>query len=185
MSKKMQHTDSMPESCRVAGATVLPNEAEANRDAAEPGGTGSSRVPTEELLSAWLNMSLCIRGNRVLSDLTLNEAAICHVLITSESGLSASQLCDFTKLLKSQMNRELNTLEKRGFVAKGADPSDKRRIVVTLTEEGRNCYSDQHARVLRIFEALEGEMGIEAIDQLACHLARATDIADTVIREEF
>ena len=140
----------------------------------------------EKLLSAWLYLSLTVRGNRVLSGLTLNEAAICHFLDISDSaGLTASQLCDATKLLKSQMNRELNALESRGAIERNADPFDKRRILIRLTNQGRLDYYKEHSRVLRIFQAINDDLGDEEMARLAKNLHRATQVADKIIQEEF
>ena len=72
----------------------------------------------EDLLSAWLQLSTSINNTRVVSELTYNESLICNILYNnskhnSDRKLTATDLCSATKMLKSQMNRTLNQLEKR------------------------------------------------------------------------
>ena len=61
----------------------------------------------EELLSAWMSMSLNIRGNRLLTSLSFNEIVVCSFLYRNmkegEELLTATDLCSQTKLLKSHL----------------------------------------------------------------------------------
>lgn len=141
---------------------------------------------SEQLLDAWLRMSLCIRGNRILNETTFNEAAICHLLRNADcSGMTASQLCGYTKLQKSQMNRELNGLESRGLIRRSADPKDKRKTLIWLTDEGDALYCQEHDRVLNIFGNITDELGNREAAMLASALSIATNVAEKTIREEF
>ena len=38
----------------------------------------------EKLLNAWINMSLCIKENRVLNNISFNEMSIFNALIDAE-----------------------------------------------------------------------------------------------------
>ena len=68
----------------------------------------------ENLLNAWLRLSTSINNPRIVSEMTYNESLVCNILYNhSESEITATDLCNATKMLKSQMNRTLNQLEKK------------------------------------------------------------------------
>ena len=77
----------------------------------------------ENLLSAWLQLSTSVVNSRVVSRLAYNESLICHVLYHhqisgNEHPLTATDLCNQTRIVKSLMNRILNQLEAQGLVTK-------------------------------------------------------------------
>ena len=64
----------------------------------------------EELLEAWLRLSCVIDNQRLAADFPFNEALVCGLL--SQGGCrTASELCARTRILKSQMNAILRSLE--------------------------------------------------------------------------
>ncbi len=74
---------------------------------------------SEQLLQAWLDMSLCVRSNRVLEELSFNEISVCNIILRGENDNTvptATELCEKTKLLKSQMNKILDGMEKKGII---------------------------------------------------------------------
>ena len=78
-----------------------------------------TRQLQEELLQSWMAMEVGIRGNRLLSDLSMNEMLICNILYQrrDDAPVTATELCGQTKLLKSQMNHILNTMSVRALGA--------------------------------------------------------------------
>ena len=56
----------------------------------------------EALLYAWMEMSVFIRGNRILADLSFNEVMICGMLSRrqADAPLTATELGERTNLLK-------------------------------------------------------------------------------------
>ena len=132
----------------------------------------------EELLQAWMQMSVCIRGNRILSDLSFNEIMLCGMLYRQESAglpsLSATELGEKMRLLKSQMNHILTSLEKTGLVERARGTADKRVIHVHLTDLGREVYEREHARVMEIMSLLYADLGEEDTRRLTTLISRAT-----------
>lgn len=52
--------------------------------------------------------------------------------------LSPTDLCSSLMLTSGGMTGRLDRLERNGFVTRSADPNDRRRLVITLTERGRS-----------------------------------------------
>ena len=135
----------------------------------------------EELLYAWIEMSVSIRGNRLLSALSFNEIMICGLIYRqSEIGgmLTATDLCEQTRLLKSQVNRILNSMEEKGMIERIRSTEDKRKVYIRLKEESVEKYLSEHARVMKIMDTFLQEMGEEKMEQLTALIKEAIRIVD-------
>lgn len=134
----------------------------------------------EDLLHAWMQMSVFIRGNRLLSDFSFNEIMICGLLFRQqESGaasLTATELGERTNLLKSQINHILTQMESRNWVERIRSTSDKRVVYIRLTETGRENYLKEHEKVLGILNEVHRELGSEKTMELTCLLKQATAV---------
>lgn len=116
-------------------------------------------VKREELLNAWLYMSANVWNRRIVRKLSFNEAFVCNLLYRRwqepDGGkITATYLCEETRLLKSQMNKILNKLEKDGIVERKRSNSDKRRVYILFTEKGRKIYEEEHSGILNLLDAI-------------------------------
>ena len=142
----------------------------------------------EDLLAVWLHLTNIIDNQRLAaapqSSLSLNEALVCGLLAQSEDcPLTASDLCRRTRILKSQMNAILHSLESRGLIARQRAQADRRRVEIRLLEPGRVCYEAAHRRALGMADRLIGELGREQAEALVPLLRRAADIFDSIQKE--
>ena len=84
----------------------------------------------EQLLQSWINMSMVIRGNRLVSGLSFNEMIICRILYekrnTGQQTTTATELCQQMQLLKSQINKLLTTMERNGLIERKRSENDRR-----------------------------------------------------------
>lgn len=140
----------------------------------------NDRQLQEELLYAWMQMSVCIRGNRILSDLSFNEIMLCGILLRRDqqggSPATATELCEEMRLLKSQINHILTGLEKRTLLERTRSEADKRVIHVHLTESGRQIYLREHARVMALMGQICQQLGESDSRQLTALISRATGL---------
>ncbi len=76
-----------------------------------------------------------------------NEAFVCNLLSRQDAAqpLTATDLCQRTKLLKSQMNKVLSEMERKGYIQRIRSEKDKRQVLLHLTEAraGRLCKGTQ------------------------------------------
>ena len=73
----------------------------------------------EQILDAWIQLTTVIDNNRIVSEMPLNEALICRILSErGEKNITATYLCELTKMQKSQMNRTLTSMEEKGWIEK-------------------------------------------------------------------
>lgn len=148
----------------------------------------------EELLAVWLRLTSVIDNQRLAAahagtggkPLSFNEAVVCGLLKRAqveERPLTASDLCRHTRILKSQMNAILRSLEDKGAVSRRQSDADRRQIELRLLPEGAKLYQDSHQHVRRLVGRLIDEMGEEKIQTLLPLLRQAADIFDIMQQE--
>jgi DNA-binding MarR family transcriptional regulator len=102
-----------------------------------------SRQPQEDVADAlrayWEAVAV---GEPVLlalwrsSGITLNQMRILRLL--AQQPVNAGDLARAVGMKAPSLTRLLDRLEERGFVTRGGDPSDRRRVLVTITERGHS-----------------------------------------------
>lgn len=138
----------------------------------------------EELLQAWIDMSLRIRGNRLVSGLSFNEIVICRILYerqtNGESPLTAAELCRRMHLLKSQINKILTGMEKQGLIERVRSENDRRKMEIRLKPGAERIYMEAHERILVIMGHVCDQMGTSNAQQLTMLLKQAVRSMDRV-----
>lgn len=131
----------------------------------------SSFAAQEELLQAWIDMSLLVRGNRLVTGFSFNEIVICRILYLrmQEGGdpVTATELCTRMSLLKSQINKLLTSMESNGWIERVRSESDRRRIEIRLCEKGLQDYQKEHERILRIATHVHKRLGTQKSQELS------------------
>lgn len=123
----------------------------------------------DRLLSAWLSLTSTLWNKRLVSSLTYNEAHVMGILLrkkNSDTPCTATMLIQYTRLLKSQMNKLLTTLETKGYIVRTRSSEDKRVIFIALTEAGEAAYLTEHAHVEAIVSQLIAQIGEEKAQAL-------------------
>ena len=109
----------------------------------------SSVLYQEELLQSWIDMSLRIRGNRLVSGFSFNEIVICRILYRQQQQggepVTAADLCRSMQLLKSQINKILNDMEKQGLIERERSETDRRKMEIRLKPGAEQVYMQAHA----------------------------------------
>ena len=136
----------------------------------------------EDLLYAWMEMSLHIRGNRILSDFSFNEILIYGLLHRRHSAelppMTATELGNYTRLLKSQINHILTGMEARGLIRRERSGKDKRIIYVHPLESALPRYNQEHEKVLKIIDRVFSALGEEDAKTLTHLMRKATAVVN-------
>jgi DNA-binding MarR family transcriptional regulator len=81
---------------------------------------------------------------------------------------TASALARLEQISPQSIGATLSALEGRGLVQRAADPQDGRRIVLSLTDAGRQTLRDKRsARTARLAQALQASFTQPELDVLA------------------
>lgn len=137
----------------------------------------STTASGEALLRVWLSLTAVICNRRMVSGLTFNEAVVCnHLLYQQEEApsqsLTATDLCQRTNLLKSQMNQVLSSLERQGYLIRRRSEADRRQVHLCLTESGREAYHAAHRQAAVLLTELVNRIGVEKADTLTAQLTQ-------------
>lgn len=140
----------------------------------------------EKLLDAWLRLSTVISNERIVSDIPYNEALICNLLYKNqaahpETGVTATELCRQSKMLKSQMNRTLQSMEEKDMITRKRSDTDKRQVFITLNEDCE-LYRQQHRKTLDLIDALTAKIGIEKSNEILEIFTLISNTAEEVMK---
>lgn len=139
----------------------------------------------EQLLEVWLRLSVIISNDKLVSDMPYNEALICNLLYENhlqcpENNLTATDLCNHTKMLKSQMNRTLKSMEEKGIITRHPSDSDKRQVYIMFDTESE-IYKKQHRKILDLIDIMVKKVGEENSIKILEALNIIADTAEETI----
>ena len=140
----------------------------------------------EELLFTWLQLGNVIDNQRLVSGLPFNEAMVCGLLARAKASgvpITASDLCAQTRILKSQMNAILRSLEKKGYICRRQSQQDRRQIELELLPQGHAAYEASHRCSLTLVDKLIEAVGEDAVRQLIPLLRQVTTTFDSIFQE--
>lgn len=143
----------------------------------------------ERLLSAWLTMSSVVNNERIVSRIPFNEAHVCNLLYRQRTidpavYLTATDLCAQTRMLKSQMNKVLASLEKREMIERFPAPGDRRKAYIRLREDNLDKFEEVHAQSIRLVDnAIAGlgearaKLAVEILSEIASYVDASLSVA--------
>lgn len=141
----------------------------------------------EQLLDAWLRLSISIPKEKIATALPYNESLICNILYRNQmqnpgQPLTATDLCRETKMLKSQMNRTLNNMEAKHLIFRMRSPQDKRRVFIALNQEQIRPYQKQHLKILCFINEIIDKVGKEQAEDALRIFNLAADTVEEIVK---
>ncbi len=127
----------------------------------------------EIMLDTWLRLSGILSKENIVSDMPYNESLICNILHRKrkenpDSPITATDLCRETKMLKSQMNRTLTSMENKKLIFRNRSSEDKRKIFIELNPEQSKTYKKQQWKTIckfnELIEKIGKEKAVEALE---------------------
>ncbi len=114
----------------------------------------------ERLLASLRQLVGCEEGRSCMAA-SRGELCLLMHLKRQHDAVLPGELSGAMSVSTARITRLLNTLEDRGLVRRSIDPTDRRKIVVRLTEEGKRyldgVYARTHKRASAVVEALGAE----------------------------
>jgi DNA-binding MarR family transcriptional regulator len=102
----------------------------------------------ERLLSALRDAGRAHSDATVVWHASIADAVGIHLtdyktmsLLQRQGPMSAGAIAETTGLTTASVAALLNRLERRGFVRRGPDPTDRRRVIVEITPEGIDTFT--------------------------------------------
>lgn len=91
---------------------------------------------TDELIAAIERQPKRMNSD-VLTSAQFGEMAVIRLLYQSDAALAAGEISERLQMTTSRIAAVLNSLEKKEMIVREADSQDRRRVLVSLTEQGR------------------------------------------------
>lgn len=137
----------------------------------------------EKVLEAWINLIMAVDSERLVLKMPYNEAIICNILYhNKDQVMTATDLCKVTKMKKSQMNRTLTSLEKKGLIKRERSLNDKREIRIELLNDGSELFREVHHRNIQVVDKIVKRLGSERTNEILESFALITSIAKDEIK---
>lgn len=133
----------------------------------------------EALLTAWLKVSVNLRNHRLVHHLPYNQAFVCHFIYQAEQSgarITATQLCEYTGMLKSHINKILSDLTKKNLVEIRVNPIDRRKRFIFFTESGKKIYLEEKKNSMAIAAYAAQQLGEEDTRQVIRLFDKISDI---------
>lgn len=109
-------------------------------------------------------------------DIPKNGLYVIGGLAMDGGGIPLGQLIEELRISKQAAGQLVDTLVARGYLERAADPEDRRKLTVSLTERGRNSAAIQAAAREKIDAELVTRVGQENINSARRTLAALVDM---------
>lgn len=97
----------------------------------------------------------------MLNDLNRGEIGILSFLANVENNVSAGTLSEKLSITSARVASILNALEKKNYIIRQKSETDKRKIMVSITDAGRSQIQQMKNRLISKLEYIVDEIGIE------------------------
>lgn len=119
----------------------------------------------EELALAWVRLTGALKNTRIPQGMIYNEAVVMllayHRYLEDGRGMiSFKEITNETKMLKSLVNRTIDSLVGKGLLMR-LDGEDKRTTFVCLVPEKLGEYLEVHKKTISLVENIVGFIGEE------------------------
>ena len=102
--------------------------------------------------------------------LTEQQWRVLRALASDRAPMDAGELADITFLLVSSLSRILAGLEAQSLIERRTADDDRRRVIVSLSEEGRELVARVAPHSEAVYERLEARFGRERLAALIAEL---------------
>lgn len=139
----------------------------------------------EPLLYAWLRLSTTLEEIQPYTRLTKNESLICHALFRQEKThpgvlLTPTDISRRTKIRKSQVNRSLNQLERRGIITREHSTADRRKVYVHFMTDDASAFFEMYAKSIEMIDGFVNALGTDEVERLISAMDKVTEMAESV-----
>ncbi len=115
-----------------------------------------------DLIQAWVQLSCILRNSRFTKALPYNEAIVMLQLYQAgDRPITIKQITEQTHMLKSQVNRTINSLEEKGLLERCEPEGDRRLGHVRMRNDHLALFLQVHNESLQIAKEIGTIIGPE------------------------
>lgn len=127
------------------------------------------RLPVDESLPKYVNESIATLEKILTSDnfsvferitrISRGEIFVLKILLFKDGTSTPTEISEAMKSTKGRISAILNSLEKKGFIGREIDKDNRRNIIVTLSDSGRDYVMKELLECYRIVAHVFEELG--------------------------
>ncbi|MBQ3514746.1 MAG: transcriptional regulator [Lachnospiraceae bacterium] len=127
------------------------------------------KLPIDEALPGYVNDSIAILEKILTSDnfsvferitrVSRGEIFVLKILLFNNGTSTPTEISEAMKSTKGRISAILNSLEKKGFIGREIDKDNRRNIIVTLSDSGRDYVMKELLECYRIVAHVFEELG--------------------------
>ncbi|MBQ2886732.1 MAG: MarR family transcriptional regulator [Alphaproteobacteria bacterium] len=129
------------------------------------------KLQVDESLPKYINDSIATLEKILTSDnfsaferltrVSRGEIFVLKILLYKEGTSTPTEISEAMKSTKGRISAILNSLEKKGFISREIDKDNRRNIIVTLSDSGRDYVVKELRECYRIVAHVFEELGEE------------------------
>ncbi len=115
------------------------------------------------------------KKNAILLESLRGENAVLTYLVNHREDIHPGTLAEHLSLVPGRTADILKSLEKKGLIVRQKDPEDRRKTIVSITEEGVRYTKNRREKIRDQYSGLYKELGAEDTLKLIELLERMND----------
>ncbi|MCR5057513.1 MAG: MarR family winged helix-turn-helix transcriptional regulator [Clostridiales bacterium] len=122
-----------------------------------------------------------------LQKLDVQSMGISNVLcflMCADHEVTAGEISDYMNVSTARVAVLLKKMSDKGLIEKHADPSDARRVMVAITDSGKELFEKQQREILLYSGAVVDHFGVDKIKEFIENCRQIRQIVDKVEQQE-
>lgn len=87
------------------------------------------------------------------------EMSILYYLNKIQDGATAGDICNYMQVTTGRVASALNSLERKQYIQRRNHDTDKRKVIVYITESGKEYILENYANGISLAEEILGNLG--------------------------
>jgi DNA-binding MarR family transcriptional regulator len=130
-----------------------------------------------------LRMTELLIMKKISGELDIQDSPCAHAHSHGELPVYVSEIHENILVTKSAVSQALGVLEKKGYVTREMDKKDRRKIAVTLTDEGEAVLRRSMLQAEQVLETIISRFGEKNSKKLIELFERFADTAEALKQE--
>lgn len=132
----------------------------------------------KRLINSGLGMEAAENKNSLnMAELILMNG-VANNTADSENNVGMADIRTYLQVTKGAVSQMLGSLEKKGFINRDIDKSNRRNLIVTLTPEGRQILEQQYSAFSDRLETIISRLGEDDVRQMVGIVNRMIEITN-------
>lgn len=114
--------------------------------------------------------------SEVLSEFTKGEVGVLAYLVFEKNNVTPGELSERINVTSARIASILNSLENKKYIQRNVNDTDKRKILVTVTEEGKANVEEAKNKLINKISSVFEQLGEEDTKEYIRLVSKINDI---------